>query len=203
MTNENTTQCAVIGCNEQGKTTEFNGVKGAPALTMCAEHSWDFFWAYREKGRKLAAAIHEANPDMNHTPGYVYVIRLANSNVKLGYTTDPSLKRIKTLSGKPNQGTPVQVLAVLKGGESLEAVIHNRWAHLRIQGAMEEFWADPSLLQWAEQQGIDPEVDDLESWLINKHGRGSKSEYAQEMFGDVAEKAQEIRQAEADDFWQS
>ncbi|MFE0509623.1 GIY-YIG nuclease family protein [Streptomyces sp. NPDC058964] len=201
MTNETATQCAVIGCEEQATITEFNGVKGAPSLALCSGHSWDFFWNYREKSRKLAAAIHEANPDMNHTSGWTYVIRLANSHVKIGYTTDPSLKRIKTLSGKPNQGIPVQVLAVLKGGESLEAVIHRQWAHLRVQGAMEEFWPDPSLLQWAEEQGVDAEVDDLESWLANKHSRGIKGEYAQEMWSNTGREIQELQKKEHEDIW--
>ena len=167
------TICVIDDCTTEGKTVELGQIPGAPALTLCPEHSWDLFWNAREKSRKLATAISEANPGMNHTPGYTYVIRLASGNVKLGYTADPSMRRLKTLGGKPNDNIPVHVLAVLKGGESLEAVVQQRWSHLRVAGQMEEFHADPSLLQWASEQGITPEVDDLEDWLVAKHNRGT------------------------------
>lgn len=176
------TICVIDNCTTEGKSVELGQIPGAPSLTLCSEHSWDLFWNAREKSRKLATAISEANPGMNHTPGYTYVIRLASGNVKLGYTTDPSMRRLKTLGGKPNDNIPVQVLAILKGGESLEAVIHEQWKHLRVQGQMEQFWPDPSLLHWAEQQGITPEVDDLEDWLVAKHKRGvATSEEAKEI----------------------
>ncbi|KUL21444.1 hypothetical protein [Streptomyces regalis] len=167
------TTCVINDCTAEGKTVELGQVPGSPALALCSEHSWDLFWHAREKSRKLAAAIQGANPEMAHTPGYTYVIRLNNGNVKLGFTADPSMKRLRTLSGKANDQIPVQILAVMRGGESLEAVIQNQWGHLRVQGRMEEFHPDPSLLQWASEQGITPEVSDLEDWLVNKHNRGT------------------------------
>lgn len=167
------TTCVIDNCNEPGQTKELGHIPGSPSLTLCSGHSWDLFWAGREKSRKLAAAINEANPEMTHTPGYTYVIRLASGRVKIGTTANPSMKRLKDLSDKRNQNMPVQVLAVLKGGESLEAVVQQQWGHLRVQGQMEQFWEDPSLLQWASEQGITPEVSDLEDWLVGKHNRGT------------------------------
>ncbi|MDX3831987.1 GIY-YIG nuclease family protein [Streptomyces europaeiscabiei] len=176
------TVCVIDGCTEQGETVKLGQISGAPSLTLCSQHSWDLFWHGREKSRKLAAAISEANPNMVHTAGFVYVIRVASGRIKIGTTADPSMKRLKSLSDKRNQNLPVQVLAVLKGGESLEAVIQQRWSHLRVQGQMELFWEDPSLLGWAGQQGITPEVDDLEDWLVKKHERGTAtSEQTQEL----------------------
>jgi len=191
--------CVMDGCTEQGKTVELGQIPGAPSLTLCPEHRWDLFWNAREKSRKLTAAIYEANPEMHHTAGYTYVIRLANGNVKIGTTGDLSLKRLKTLSGKPNHSIPVHVLAILKGGESLEAVLQSRWGHLRVQGAMEEFHPDPSLLQWASEQGIDPEVDSLEDWLVTKHSR--KGAPVPEMFGDVTEQISQLQKKQDEEFW--
>ncbi|ALO94123.1 hypothetical protein SHL15_2990 [Streptomyces hygroscopicus subsp. limoneus] len=199
------TICVMDNCNEPGQTKELGHISGSPSLTLCSDHSWDLFWAGREKSRKLAAAISEANPDMQHTPGWTYVIRLASGNVKIGYTGDPTLKRLKTLSGKPNQSIPVQVLAVLKGGESLEAVIQSKWGHLRVQGAMEEFHPDPSLLEWASGQGIDPAVSDFDDYVIEKHERSSKrgtvGEYAREMFGDINQQMIQQNAANELDSW--
>ncbi|MEU9331392.1 hypothetical protein AB0D91_48240 [Streptomyces canus] len=182
------TICVIDHCNTEGNTVELGQIPGSPALTLCPEHRWDLFWNAREKSRKLTAAISEANPGMVHTLGYTYVIRLNNGNVKAGYTASPDMRRLKTLSGKPNENIPVQILAVLKGGESLEAVIQNQWGHLRVQWAMEEFHADPSLLKWASEQGIDPGVDDLEDWLVAKHNRGTAtSEQTKEIQGLIQE----------------
>ncbi|WP_043669601.1 hypothetical protein [Streptomyces xylophagus] len=129
----------------------------------------------------MATAIHEANPEMQHTPGYTYVIRLANGNVKIGTTRQPKLKRLKDLSDKRNQNMPVQVLALMKGGKSLEALIQDQWKYDRVQGQMEQFYPYAPLLEWADRQGIDPAVSDFDDWLVGKHERGSVSEYAQQM----------------------
>ncbi|MET7783099.1 hypothetical protein ABZU94_38525 [Streptomyces mirabilis] len=176
--------CVIDGCTEQGKTVELGQIPGAPSLTLCSGHSWDLFWDRKREARDMATAIHEANPEMQHTPGFTYVIRLANGHVKIGYTnrSNPNqVKRLGDLSDKRNQNMPVQVLALMRGGDSLEAVLQSRWSHLRVQGAMEQFHPDPSLLEWASEQGIDPAVSGFDDYVIRKHNRGSVSEYAQEM----------------------
>ncbi|MET8976240.1 GIY-YIG nuclease family protein [Streptomyces sp. NPDC004539] len=176
------TICVIDNCNETGKTVTLKEIPGKPSFTLCTEHYWDFFWDRKREAREMATAIHEADPDMTHTSGYVYVIRLTDGSVKIGTTANPSMKRMKDITSRDNQGVPVHVLAVIKGGESLEALIHGQWSHLRVEGRMEQFHADPSLLQWAEQQGITPEVDDLEDWLVAKHNRGAvTSEEAREI----------------------
>ncbi|MFD8396108.1 GIY-YIG nuclease family protein [Streptomyces sp. NPDC059680] len=199
------TICVIDDCTNEGKTVELGQIPGSPSMTLCSDHSWDLFWAGREKSRKLAAAISEANPDMQHTPGWTYVIRLANGNVKIGMTNQPKMKRLKNLSGKGNQNVPVQVLALIKGGESLEAVLQNRWGHLRVQGAMEEFHPDPSLLEWASGQGIDPAVSDFDDYVIEKHERSSRrgtvGEYAREMFGDINQQMIQQNAANELDSW--
>lgn len=179
--------CVIDDCQEQGKTVTLKEIPGKPSFTLCTTHYWDFFWDRKREAREMATAISEANSEMNHTPGFTYVIRLANGNVKIGMTNQAKLKRLKDLSDKRNQNMPVQVLALVRGGESLEAVVHNQWGHLRAQGVMEQFHPDLSLLGWAERQGIDPAVSDFEDWLVNKHNRGSVSEHTQEMLDHIGD----------------
>lgn len=181
------TICVIDGCAEQGKTVALGQIPGAPSLTLCSDHSWDLFWDRKREARDMATAISEANPEMNHTPGWTYVIRLASGNVKIGTTNQPKMKRLKDLSDRRNQNIPVQVLALMKGGESLEALAHKQWAHLRAQGEMEQFHPDPSLLEWAEQQGIDPAVSGFDDWMVGKQERGMKGEYAQAMLDHVGD----------------
>ncbi|MGX9889103.1 hypothetical protein [Streptomyces sp. NPDC002276] len=146
----------------------------------------------------MATAISEANPEMNHTPGFTYIIRLANGNVKIGTTNRPKpnqVKRLKDLSDKRNQNMPVQVLALMSGGESLEALVQDQWKHDRVQGQMEQFYPYAPLLEWAERQGIDPAVSDFDDYVIGKHKRGSVSEYAQEMRGHIGDEPMPFRAA--------
>lgn len=176
------TTCVIDGCTEQGETTRLGQIPGAPSLTLCSGHKWDFFWDRKREAREMATAISEANPEMQHTPGWTYVIRLANGNVKIGTTNQPKLKRLKDLSDKRNQNMPVQVLALMRGGESLEAVIQDQWKYDRVQGQMEQFYPYAPLLEWAQRQGIDPAVSDFDNWLVGKHERGvATSEQTKEL----------------------
>ncbi|MER7691193.1 hypothetical protein [Streptomyces sp. NPDC097610] len=182
--------CVIDGCTEQGETVKLGQIPGAPSLTLCSGHSWDLFWDRKREARDMATAIHEANPGMQHTPGFTYVIRLANGNVKIGYTnrSNPNqVKRLGDLSDKRNQNMPVQVLALMRGGESLEALVQDQWKHYRVQGQMEQFYPSAPLLEWAERQGIDPAVSDFDDYVIRKHNRGSVSEYTQEVLDYIGD----------------
>lgn len=190
------TNCVIDGCTEQGETVTLGQIPGAPSLTLCSGHSWDLFWDRKREARDMATAISDSNPEMQHTPGWTYVIRLANGNVKIGYTnrSKPNeVKRLKDLSDKRNQNMPVQVLALMKGGESLEALVQNQWKHDRVQGQMEQFYPYAPLLEWAEAQGIDPVVSDFDDWLVNKHKRGTVSESAREMLKYIGDEPMPFR----------
>lgn len=196
------TTCKIDGCTEQGETTRLGQIPGAPSLTLCPGHYWDLFWDRKREAREMATAISEANPDMQHTPGYTYVVRLDNGNIKIGYTGDPSMVRLtsKGLSGKRNNGMPVHVLALMKGGKSLEAKVQDQWKYNRVQGQMEQFYPYTPLLEWAERQGIDPAWENFENWLVGKHNR--KNAPVPEMFGDVVEQMAQLQESEAESFWE-
>lgn len=142
--------CAVDGCNEPGKLRPFDLI----TLPLCEPHLWDMAAQSRNRARRVVADIYRINPEAQHTEGWTYVIRLANGNVKIGTTVNPTMERLKDISRRDNDGIPVQVLAIIEGGFSRELLAHGQWFHLRVPGAMEEFYPAPELLQWAGEQGI-------------------------------------------------
>jgi hypothetical protein len=121
--------------------------------------------------------------DFTHTPGFTYVIQLPDGLVKIGYSGDrvgnhgkPLLaNRWKAISAEFKQSHPtdymIRPLAVLEGGISQEALLHEKWEHLRIDDMYgERFKEDPELISWARGQGYTPSataaVDDYADWYI-------------------------------------
>lgn len=178
-------ECAELECGNPGTPRGF----GSLNLSLCDEHTWDLAAHRRSLARDLIAEMKEEGLITGHTAGWTYVIRLANGNVKIGMTKGNDMKRLKDLPSKVNQGIPTQVLALIKGGLSREMLAHSQWFSLRVPGHMEEFYPDPSLVRWAEEQGIHPEarMDLLDSWMENKHNRGSKGTAAQAMWNYATE----------------
>ncbi|MFI7399221.1 hypothetical protein ACIBW9_01785 [Streptomyces sp. NPDC049541] len=171
MTN---TQCTAVDCNEPGRESPF----GTFSLILCEDHIYELSTYGKRVGRRIARTLDDLNPEMKHTPGWVYVIRLASGNVKIGFTAQDGMERLVKLSNAIDGGIPVQVLAIMRGGESLEMATHDRWFHLRVPGKSEQFYPDPSLLQWASQQGIDPEANQgaFTGWQERKHKRGTATD---------------------------
>lgn len=200
MTN-NTMQCVETECTQEGKPYEI----GTLQLILCQYHRYELATKSKERARKVIAELDEIGALAGHTEGWTYVIRLANGNVKIGTTKNPDLIRFQGLSRETNQGVPVHVLAVVKGGLSLEYLFHEKWFSLKVPGQMEAFHADPALLRWAEGLGIDPAVNSerFEQWTQMRHSKGSTGDYAHEMWGDAIGKANEIEKAEEDAFWQN
>lgn len=178
-------ECADLGCDKPGTVRTY----GTMQLPLCDEHMWDMAASKRSVARELITKLDKAGALAGHTDGWTYVIRLANGNVKIGTTVNPTMKRLKDLTSKTNHGIPVQILSIAKGGLSREMLAHSRWFSLRVPGSMEEFYPDPSLLDWAKEQGIDPEVgeDVLNEWAERKHGRGDNGLAAQEMWNYTKE----------------
>ncbi|WP_329187814.1 hypothetical protein [Streptomyces sp. NBC_01428] len=175
--NANTITCSDADCTNLGAMKEL----GLVTIPLCQEHVWDLAAYNRTRARKMARDIYAVNPTAKHVDGWTYIIRLVNGNVKIGTTANPSLKRLKDITSRDNQGVPVQVIAVMKGGASLEAIAQEEWIHLRVPGHMEEFYADPTLLRWAEKLGIHPDVASLDDWLLNKHNRRDMHEVSRAM----------------------
>ncbi|MGW6356700.1 hypothetical protein ACWFR5_16280 [Streptomyces sp. NPDC055092] len=152
-------------------------------MDLCEEHKWDLFSWSKSRARNLVTDLSKAGALNGHTAGWTYVIRLTNGNVKIGTTVHADMKRLKDISRRDNDGIPVQLLAVMEGGLSLELLSHERWMHLRATGLMEEFLPAPELLAWADEQGVHPIVgtDILDGWLETRSKRKDLGTTAQAM----------------------
>ncbi|MDP5311990.1 hypothetical protein [Streptomyces poriferorum] len=186
MTEDQTTKCSANDCTREGKPRIYDTGTATFTINLCDDDSWNLAAHQSTKARELVAEMEEEGFfKERHTKGWTYVIRMANGNVKLGMTGKDDLSRLQTISNSQG-GVPVQVLAVLKGGSSKELLTHTQWLHLRVSGRMEQFHADPSLLKWAEEQGIHPEAEEamkkFQAWQENKHKgvKGTKNHAAEQ-----------------------
>lgn len=181
-------QCAMTNCTREAKP-EY--ITDDMELTLCRDHVWDLFAHQQSKAREAMAEVNDQGLLLGPTKGFTYVVRMDNGNVKIGKagakgkaTLDGRLQNVSN-NRADNGGVPVAVLAVLPGGTSTELLTHRQWLHLRVSGRMEQFHADPSLLKWAEEQGICEEaqeaVDKFQSWQENKHQgiKGTKNHAAE------------------------
>ncbi|MFB8211608.1 hypothetical protein [Streptomyces sp. NPDC056010] len=179
---ENITYCSMTDCTKEGKPER---ITDTMELTLCRDHVWDLFAHQAKKAREAVVEIEEQGLLSGPTKGFTYVVRVNNGNVKIGKggtKKKPLKERLQDLStgSTYNGGIPVHVLAVLPGGTSTELLTHNQWLHLRVPGRMEQFYADPSLLKWAEEKGIHPdakpEVDAfLHEWQAMRHSNPTKN----------------------------
>lgn len=187
-----TDTCAVSGCE-----TEPNGrpylISEDVALDLCQEHAHDVAQKTKWRAREIVSDLNAIGGITKHTPGWTYVVRLSDGTVKIGLTEAESInERLQGLTTKYNAGTPVAVLAVVAGGKSLEMLYHHQWYHLRIPGAMEAFYQDPSLITWAEGLGIDPHagLDDFEGYVERRHNRGVASSEQTKELRDLIEQGE-------------
>ena len=191
-------QCAETECTQEGQAYEIGSVH----LILCQYHRYQLATKSKERARKVIAELDRIGAITHHTEGWTYVVRMANGSVTIGTTKNPELERFQGLSRDKNEGVPVHVLAIVKGGESLEYLFHEKWIGLKVPGQMEEFHPDPALLRWAEGLGIDPEVntDRYEGWQEKRHNR--KDAPVPEMFGDVVEQIEQLQKKEGENFWE-
>ncbi|GAA3796513.1 hypothetical protein GCM10022403_032940 [Streptomyces coacervatus] len=191
-------QCVDTECTQEGQPYEIGGVH----LIMCQYHRYQLATKSKERARKVIAELDAIGAITHHTEGWTYVVRMANGMVKIGTTKKSDLERFQRLSRDKNGGVPVQMLAIVKGGESLEYLFHEKWFSLKIPGQMEEFHPDPALLRWAEELGTDDgvDIDGYEDWMAYRHNR--KDAPVPEMFGDVVEQIAELQKSEAESFWE-
>ncbi|WP_329306954.1 hypothetical protein OG322_24960 [Streptomyces sp. NBC_01260] len=188
MTEDQTSTCSANDCTREGRPRIYDTGTATFTINLCDDDSWNLAAHQSTKARELVAEMEEEGFfKEKHTKGWTYVIRMDNGNIKLGKTGKEDLSRLQTISNsyQKHKGVPVQVLAVLKGGTSTELLIHSQWLHLRVAGRMEQFHADPSLLKWAEEQGIHPEaaeaIEKFQQWQEKKHmgAKGTKSHAAE------------------------
>ncbi|MFC9201828.1 hypothetical protein ACFT79_11985 [[Kitasatospora] papulosa] len=173
MNQENNTGCAIKGCSELATNElSLDGKASTAVLELCQPHTYMFTANQKVRVGKFAQRL-EAEGIFErggHTKGWVYVIRMSNGHMKIGFTSKEDLGRLEDLS-RQQGGPSVQVLAVTPGGESLEALKHAEWSHLRVPGRMEQFYADPSLLAWAQEMGIHPSARDAMEQLTDRQAR--------------------------------
>ncbi|SCK29886.1 hypothetical protein YUYDRAFT_03345 [Streptomyces sp. ScaeMP-e48] len=191
-------QCSVNECTDEAAPRIYDPVtraeqkeKGAGVgyhgftLNLCNGHAWDFAAWRHSSAREAMVEMQKEGLITQHTEGWTYVIRMNNGNIKIGKSKNPAQRFIR-LSAKNNNNAPVYVLAVFKGGTSQELLTHDKWLHLRVKGRMEEFQAEPELLQWAESQGIPEELDleEFYGWQERKHAdpkRNKAEEWAEKL----------------------
>lgn len=172
---DTTITCSMTDCTREGKP-EY--ITKDMELILCRPHVWDLFAHQAQKAREAMAEVSDQGLLLGPTKGFTYVLRMDDGTVKIGKggtKGSPLTKRLTDLSNRSdeNDGIPVHVLAVLPGGTSTELLAHHQWLHLRIPGCMERFYADPSLLAWAGEQGKAPEADQylekFQKWQEDKH----------------------------------
>ncbi len=107
-------------------------------IPLCNEHL-SVFYSSRTKTIRQTATYHGAEI----FPGYCYVVLLPDETVKIGYsnTKDTLKKRFQDLRRQFEReyGPGFTVLAVLRGGVAMEAVLHHRFRASRIPGPGERF----------------------------------------------------------------
>jgi hypothetical protein len=117
----------------------------------------------------------------SHLPGWTYIVRLPNDNLKIGYTGKVNQlgfseefglsKRFQ--AAEREHGGLVVPLAVLPGGYTLETELHEKFNDLRLKTLKDEqFKADETLLEFATASSIapeaKPEIDDYIRWRHNR-----------------------------------
>lgn len=176
--NETTTEirpCCAPGCLEPGLSVGY-----APFLSLCRAHLGAHHVGMERKYRheflyRVGAA--EDLAEKYPTDGFTYVIYLPNGNVKIGYVGGEYNARgesylvnrwaalttelgFKDVGGRnPREGSHSawylpHPVAVLDGGESLEAQLHIKWDHLRVPVLGEQLYATPELIEWAQGLGF-------------------------------------------------
>lgn len=192
--------CAVTGCEEQATDRPYRIAENV-YLNLCQPHNYDVATRTKQRARQAIADLDAIGGISKHTPGFTYVIRMSDGSVKIGMSGKGVAERFQALTTRYNAGVPVKVLAVVEGGESREKLYHHRWAHLRIPGTMEAFHQDPSILEWAEGLGVDPDsdVEKYEGYVERKHIRNDRP--VPEMFGDVVEQMARRQKKEDESFW--
>ncbi|MYT61585.1 hypothetical protein GTW29_33560 [Streptomyces sp. SID7834] len=176
MTNqEENIICCIKQCQEPAlRELSLDGKAATAILDLCQSHTYMFTANQKQRVGKFAQRLEAEGifSRAGHTKGWMYVVRMSSGHIKIGFTAQEGLQRLLDLS-RYQDGIPVQIIAVVPGGESLEALTHANWSHLRVPGRMEQFHADPSLLAWAEGLGIDPTADealeDYSNRLARKH----------------------------------
>jgi|SRR5882672_8196478 len=127
-------------------------------VPVCPDHSIAIFLhrSFNANGK-----IHELvalNPSIIHAPGQTYIIGLPNGRVKIGFTAGETmglLKRYQDISRENRQ--KVNPLATIKGGWTMESLLHYRFNDSRVAGKGEQFTYSGELFEFISSTGQTPE----------------------------------------------
>lgn len=158
-----------VQCGEPGRPSQMAGLR----VVTCGEHYQEAFCSREAVAEGTYYLLERAGVIAKHTPGWTYVVRLNDGTVKIGTVTSDSernlARRLRRVGKAYNEGIPVEVLALLKGGRSMELKAHGMWRPLRVTNKNgERFNETPELMAWIAEQGIDPSgkavVEAHEEW---------------------------------------
>ena len=181
MTNNNPTkemQCVALDedgvqCGEPGWPNQMAGLR----IVTCREHYQEAYAAREAVAENTYHFLEQAGVISGHTPGWTYVVRLNDGNIKIGMVGGDSernlRRRLYEVGKRYSDGIPVEVLALLKGGRSMELEAHGKWRPLRVTNKNgERFTETPELMEWIAEQGIHPSgkavVEAHEEWRARK-----------------------------------
>ena len=120
-------------------------------IALCPKHRP----ALRTWQRSIIADLYQQLPEAPHTPGYTYVVKVPDGAYKIGYTGKDDVRpRLMSLHRQLGQ---LEVVGILKGGWSLEAVLHHQWIDCRLEGYGERFEPNDTMSKWLDTLSIDPE----------------------------------------------
>ncbi|WP_188284054.1 hypothetical protein [Streptomyces sp. CBMA29] len=160
-------------------------------MPLCERHgAMRYTYDTKRYRNKLMQRIEEAG-SFTHVPGFTYVAELPDGLLKIGSSGNrvgnhgkPTLSnRWKAISGEFKLSHPenymIRPIAVLDGGISQEALLHEKWADLRIDDKYgERFKPDPELISWAKDQGYTPNaadaINDYRGWHTLQTGKIEK-----------------------------
>ena len=148
-------------CGEQARPAKSETLTFT--IPLCVPHRAELHNAsdldYRVREVERAARLGEEGQ-------LTYVIKLGEY-IKIGYTTD-LLKRLKSLTNQ--YGNPIEVLGVINGGATTEALLHYEWKELRVMDELgEKFRPSPELIDWTNSLTVPPDakasVDSFTTWV--------------------------------------
>ena len=142
--------CGYSECKNNSTTVKF-GIK------VCEEHS-SYIWNQMRSmffSQKIAKMFREGDLT-SHSKGITYFMLLPNGNIKIGYSRNHDTLYKRLLAVQREHDGYINLVSTIEGGETMEAVIHGRFAHLLIRDTKgEQFKSDPSLWVFMNESGLE------------------------------------------------
>lgn len=146
---------------------------GAVPIPLCEKHAANLYnWSTQTYRAFPIGQMEEQGLISNHLPGHTYIIQLPNGRIKIGMTREGRVldrwREITRSYFKKGYREPIKPLALLDGGVSREAALHNTFREARVNDEFgEQFTPTVDLITFAESAGIPEE----HSHLVPAYGR--------------------------------